>query len=344
MNAAIRKVVIALGAAYFVTAPTHGGDRIMLRCPKETLAEVCAAVEIEDEARRTEELYRTLAGALRSENEEVRGQAYRFVSDRISVSPLSNDAQVDPLLLEDALVAFDALETAQARRKHARVDPDDVDRIVRHNGQVLLDEAGLARAPKSDRLRIYERAIIDGEVLFGRVSRMPRDKAMVFAASEGLSELAAIVAVRCPDLSEAGQQYVRGCDYLAASFELGAGAEDPVDATTRAARRLAAMPVDELFARLRASAGWRRVVAETARSVCLVGSLEACQGLEPMFQGLGHLFWKPIATPLSTLAPTPLPDDATFRKEMEEDVYGSYAHVLGRLHREKAAAKRRNGT
>jgi hypothetical protein len=346
LNAAISRVVIALGATCGLALLSHGGDGYFHPCPKEILPEVCAADEIEDEGRRTEELDRALAEALRSGNGEVRDRAFRFVSDRESVTPLLwDDRPVDPLRLEEALLAFDALETAEARREHAKADPDDVDRIVRHHGQELLDEVGLRRAPKAERLSVYERAIVEGRAPFGKVSTMPRETAMTFSAAEGLSELAAIVAVRCPDLGEMTKASWGGCDGLAAEFELRAGAEDSVDAITRAARRLAAMPVDELFARLRASAGWRRAVAQTARSVCLVGSLEDCQGLEPMSAGLKALMRREYAgAGQPAPAATPTPDDETFKKEMMEEVFRSLTTVEGRRQHEKAAAKSRNGT
>jgi hypothetical protein len=339
MNAAITRVVIALSAICGVAVLSHASDRFFHPCPKEILPKVCAADEIEDEGRRADEIHRALAEALRSENSEARGRAFRFVSERTSfTSLLWDDRPVDPLRLEDALVAFDALETAAER-------DDEDDRTVCHEGQVLLDEVGLKRAAKSERLRVYERAIIDGWAPFGKVSTMPRVTAMRFAAGEGLSELAAIVAVRCPDLDEMPRLSLGGCDGLAAAFELGAGAEDAVDAHARASRRLAAMPVGEVFARLRASAGWRRVVAETASSVCLAGSLADCQSLEPMSEGLKVLMRREYAGAAQPApAATPTPDDETFKKEMGEEVLRSLTSVEGRRDREKAAAKRRKGT
>ncbi len=307
---------VALGAV--VPAAAGSLDYSEIPCARDLIPEVCAAAAVAGEADRPEALYRELEKALRSADAAVRDTAFSYLLAVMDPPAQLFVPGLDPRPLRDALQHFDVIETATARQI-LEPEKQELNRLRKTRGQRLLDEADLRRAPRETRIALCRIAIRDGEAHFGALSSLSRNNAILMAADDGLDDLAQTVAARCESLSDL-DRFNRSCPYIALALEVRAGARDRTDADARAARRVAAMPAAELFARLRSSAAWRRLLGEVASRTCYHGALVDCQALAPAFRGLQQLTSEYLKAPDHQAAPSP--DLAAFREEMNGTLQG----------------------
>jgi hypothetical protein len=227
---------------------------VVWTCP-EKIKPICDAIEIADESERTETLLRLLPGALQSQDHDVRIGAAEVLQKA------TRDLGFDPLPLRAAVSECDRLEGGDG-------------------GATFLDDYELDHGPRDVQVRVYTKAIVEGEAHYGSVGVVNRAWAMVKGAREGLGELRSVIQDHHPEVAkdEIGSPDL-SLDFLLATVDLRDGIEGtPV---LRASRRLNAMPTQELWEKIGSNAGWRRAFDQTVREACKAPTSEACEVLRP---------------------------------------------------------------
>lgn len=146
---------------------------------------------------------------------------------------------------------------------YGRIDP------LHYRAASLLDEAGLFRAPRDERLRIYAAAIVGGKTTLKRGDTLLRQTALELAAIDGLAELKPLIETYYADESPEVRRLLPLRDLLV-RLDLDAGAADREDAYRLASERLAAMNDGAFRDRMNTDEAFKKVVDGIASDVCAV--------------------------------------------------------------------------
>lgn len=239
------KRLVAVGALFLAIAleSTHSAGSSIGGVPSLTPAQraVRDAALIPDARQREEALRHAIREGLFADDQEVRTQVFSYLSQNIRWLDLRPYADViEHFAREDSL----------------------------HRGLWLLDDDDLARAPRSERLVVYQAAIENGVTRLARGRPLTRESAMAFAASEGMTEIEPLVARFSVMVDERWKKSF-GFASFPALFALGTGAANREDALRVASQRLAAMTDGEVKAKMDDDPGFRDAVLQVARDVCI---------------------------------------------------------------------------
>jgi hypothetical protein len=138
--------------------------------------------------------------------------------------------------------------------------------------RVVLDNAHLLRSPREYRIAICGEAITQGDVMLAYGSSMPAYAAISLAATDGLSELRALIE---SNIEIAGTD----AEFFLEMLELTGGGVDREDAAAKAVTRLKAMPPQQMYEKMEGKPSFRRAVLRIASYSCVAGDDPRCLDL-----------------------------------------------------------------
>lgn len=231
------------------------------RC-REAVAAVEAALLSPDDTGKRALLVQAVGDALLSSDEAVRSSVCGFL-ERFP------DRHVVNFLLFDQI-------SAECRALNTRYCLED---------QIDLFE--LEHSPRSQRIQVYRDAIVQDGVVLWRGTDFPRLSGMAWAVADGADDLRGVIAANHSFLS--GEDQLRfPLLQFETELDLKKGAQDFDDALKLAAKRLSAMPEEQLDKLMSEDEAFRHVVFGVAQRACAKGARQtaciAIRGLAAEFR------------------------------------------------------------
>lgn len=237
--------------------------------PTPEQAKIGQAMRIAEAAAHREAVREAVAaGLLAAPSREARERVFSYLSER--------SRWIDLTELADILEQYSKVDRYPDRPRDA------------------LDMAELRKKPRDERAAIYTRAIQEGQVVLRRSGvKLLRQTALMSAAWDGIEELRPLIEAYMEEALPSARAV------LLATLELRAGGRDRDDAAIRGAKRLAAMPDQELWTRMD-DAGFREAALAVVRYVCeanpFTGAVEPqCTTLQAVAERQGRLFKQKVA-------------------------------------------------
>lgn len=263
----MRAITTAVGVAALTLSAQARAEYRAIPTPEQ--AKIQQAMQIEEPGLRRDALRRAVAaGLLAGPSQESRELVFRYLNE--------HSRWIDLTEFADLLEQYSKLDSYPDRPLDA------------------LDMAELRKAPRSERAGTYTRSIQEGQVVLRRSGvKLLRQSALMAAAWDGLEELRPLIEAY---LNEAPRSQRAT---LLPTLELRAGGDDANDAAIRGAKRLAAMPDQELWTRMD-DAGFREAALAVVRYVCeanpFTGAVEPqCTTLQAVAERQGRLFKQKVA-------------------------------------------------
>lgn len=258
---AMRNALLVLSLSLLVAQTAIATTRVNRTGPpcRDRIQSICDAVLIKDPVQREIELSHAIDEGLWSVDETTCKNSFFFLAE--------HSHELDPRRFRDAIKHFDKL--------------DGYDR-----GAMLIEEADLYYSARSVRKRVYAQAISEGEVMLGKVRKLPRDQAVELAAREGFGELRQLIENYFPRGTDDGRALAGYLPWAKVDvlLELYDGAENDQDGNRRAVEKLRAMDVDVLAGKLERSDSYRGVVDEVAEMACRESASGECKALKAVLE------------------------------------------------------------